>query len=200
MSEIINLKEIKRQVYLHYSEDGLVDLAIGFVIFGFGALLLADVPALIGILGLIPFLIWYLGKQYLTLPRVGSFQPDQETRKRLSGFFIYLFTSGIGVLVLYLIAARSGSYQLSDYSLALFGFVLALAISTLGLLMKTNRMYYYAMLVFLAMAIGETLNKTNDIVDYYLLSVIIAGSIIIFAGIIVLSRFLKKYPVVSLEE
>jgi len=61
-------------------------------------------------------------------------------------------------------------------------------------------MYFYAMLVFLAMAIGEILNKTSDIVDLYLLSVIIAGGIIIFAGIIVLSRFLKKYPVVSLEE
>ena len=58
MSESINLKGIKRQVYLYYSEDGLADVAVGLMIFGFGVLLLVDLPAMVGLLGLISFLVW----------------------------------------------------------------------------------------------------------------------------------------------
>ena len=200
MSEILNLKEIKRQVYLYYSEDGLIDLAIGLVIFGFGALLLADLPAMVGVLGLIPLLIWYLGKRYLTFPRIGSIQPDQGMKTQFVGFSINMIAIGVGVFLLFILTPGTGTELLADHPLALFGFMLALAISALGLLMKTNRMYYYAMLVFLAMAIGEILNKSIITVDLYLLSVIIAGGIIIVSGIIVLVKFLNKYPIVLLED
>ena len=200
MSEILNLKEIKRQVYLYYSEDGLIDLAIGLVIFGFGALLLADLPAMVGVLGLIPLLIWYLGKRYLTIPRIGSIQPDQGMKKQFVGFSINMIAIGVGVFLLFILTPGTGTELLADHPLALFGFMLALAISALGLLMKTNRMYYYAMLVFLAMAIGEILNKSIITVDLYLLSVIIAGGIIIVSGIVVLVKFLNKYPIVLLED
>ncbi|MGB2957215.1 MAG: hypothetical protein WBB64_14755 [Anaerolineales bacterium] len=200
MSEILNLKEIKRQVYLYYSEDGLIDLAIGLVIFGFGALLLADLPAMVGVLGLIPLLIWYLGKRYLTIPRIGSIQPDQGMKTQFVGFSINMIAIGVGVFLLFILTPGTGTELLADHPLALFGFMLALAISALGLLMKTNRMYYYAMLVFLAMAIGEILNKSIITVDLYLLSVIIAGGIIIVSGIIVLVKFLNKYPIVLLED
>ncbi len=200
MSEIVNLKELKRQIYLYNSEDGLVDLAIGLVSFGFGALLLVDLPAMVGVLGLIPLLTWYLGKRYLTLPRVGSIQPNQGMKTQFVGFSVSMIAIGVGVLLLFILAAGPETDLLADHSLALFGFVLALVISALGLLMKTNRLYYYAMLVFLAMAIGEILNKSIDSVDVYLLAVIIAGGLIILAGIIVLIRFLNKYPVVVMEE
>ena len=58
MSENIDLKKIRQEVYLFYSEDGLADLAIGLMILGFGIFLLVDLPALVGLLGLLPFLVW----------------------------------------------------------------------------------------------------------------------------------------------
>jgi hypothetical protein len=214
MSEKINLNEIKRQVYLYYSEDGLVDLAIGIVIFGFGALLLVDQPAFVGVLGSIPLLVWYLGKHYLTMPRMGSIQPSTAMKKRFSGFFTMIVIIGIGLFVLYLLSWGSGmrlnagdSLPLTSYILALaiaaplslFGFVLALAISAIGLMMKTNRYYIYGLLVFIAMSLGEFLNRTVESIDVFLLAVIIAGVLIIISGIIVLSRFLAKYPVVRMD-
>lgn len=200
MSENFNIKEIKRQIYLYYSEDGLADVAIGLVIFGFGTLLLVDIPAMIGLLGLIPFLVWYFGKQSLVIPRVGSIQLDQEMKKRFSGFAINLVIIGVGVFLLYLISGKSGTSLLSDYSLALFGLVLALAISSLGYVLQTNRMYAYALLVFLAMAIGEILGRSIIAVDPFIISVILAGGIILFTGIIVMAKFLNKYPVIRMED
>jgi len=199
MSESINLKEIKRQVYLFYSEDGLADLAIGLMIFGFGIFLMIDLPALVGLLGLLSFLVWYFGKEYLVFPRVGSIQPDQEMKKRFVGFFINMCLIGLGVFALYFLNRNSGVSFLGQYPLMLFGLVLALAISSLGMVMKTYRFYLYGLLVFAAMAIGEFLGSSVTEVDPFLISVVSAGGIILVAGFIVLIRFLKKYSVVSTE-
>ena len=179
MSEKLNLNEIRRQVYLSYSEDGLIDLAIGLVIFGFGALLMVDVPWMVGVLGGIPLLIWYLGKRYLTVPRIGTIQPGRVMKKRFVGFSVFMIAAGLGVLALFILVAVSGGNLLADHPLALFGLVLALGISALGLVMKTNRLHLYAFLVFASMAVGEILNKSIEVVDVYLLSVIIAGGVII---------------------
>jgi hypothetical protein len=199
MTEKIDLKNIRQQVYLFYSEDGLADLAVGLMIFGFGIFLLVDLPALVGLLGILPFLVWYLGKQNLVVPRVGSIQPDKEMKKSFRGFFINLFLLGIGVFVLMMLNQGAGNSFLPQHSLMVFGFVLAVAISSLGMIMKTARFYYYGLLVFVAMGAGEFLSSTISTVDPYLIAVISAGGIILLAGFIVLARFLKKYPVVSLE-
>jgi len=198
MSENINLNEIKRQIYLFYSEDGLADLAIGMMIFGFGVFLMVDLPALVGLLGLFPFLVWYLGKQSLVIPRIGSIQPNQEMKKQFVGFFFNLCLIGLGVFVLYLLNRGSDETFLNQHPLLLFGFVVALAISSLGMILKTSRFYFYGLLVFSAMAAGEFLSSSITAVDPYLVAVVSAGGIILLAGCITLVRFLKKYPVVPL--
>lgn len=195
MPENLNMKEIQNDLYRSYADDGLVDLAIGLVIFGFGTLLLAEIPWLIALLGLIPLLVWYLGKHYLISPRLGTFQPSASMNKRFRGFFVCLLTVGLGALLFFM--PGSG---LAAHPLALLGLVLALGISALGLLMKTNRLYYYAVLVFAAMAFGEALNPSIKESDTYLLAVILAGGVILISGSMVLWRFLRTYPVVSIEE
>ena len=199
MSEKINLQELKRQVYLFYSEDGLADLAVGLMIFGFGIFLLIDLPALVGLLGLLPFMVWYLGKQSLVVPRVGSIQPDQEMKKRFVGFFITMCLIGVGVIVFYLANRAAGTSFLDQNPLLIFGVVVGLGISSLGVILKTNRFYLYGLLVFAAMAVGEFLGGSITAVDPFLVSVISAGAIILLTGIIILVRFLNKYPVVSQE-
>lgn len=88
---------------------------------------------------------------------------------------------------------------MSSHPLALFGLVVAVGISSLGAILKSNRFYYYGMVVFLAMAVGEYLGSSVTATDPYLLAVICAGLIIMIAGSTVLARFLKKYPVVRME-
>ena len=199
MNEKTNLQEIRRQVYLYYTEDGLADISLGLVLLGFGLLLLLDLPAFVGTLGLVPLLIWYLGKGSLVVPRVGSIQPGQAMKKRFMGFFINLCLVGIGVLILFLLGRGSGESFFSTYSLSLFGLVLALGISALGLLMNAARFYFYGALVFLAMAGGELLKSSISVFDPFLIGVISAGTIILAAGLILLIRFLGKFPVISLE-
>jgi len=199
MNNEMKLQEIKRQVYLYYTEDGLADVSLGLVILGFGLLLLWDLPAFVGILGLIPLVVWYLGKSSLVVPRVGSIQPGQSIKKRFLRFFLNVCLTGIGVLVLFMLARGSGESLLSTYSLSVFGFVLALGISSLGLLINAVRFYYYGVLVFLAMAGGDFLLSSISTFDPFLAGVISAGSIILAVGMVYLIRFLNKYPVIGRE-
>jgi hypothetical protein len=199
MNRKMNLQEIKRQVYLYYTEDGLVDVSLGLVILGFGLLLLMDLPAFVGTLGLIPLLIWYLGKGSLVVPRVGSIQLGPSIKRRFLGFFLNICLVGIGVFVLFLMGRGSGESFFSQYSLSLFGFVLALGISSLGLLMNAVRFYAYGALVFLAMTGGEFLMSSISAFDPFLVGVISAGAIILAVGMIFLIRFLTKYPVIAEE-
>ena len=120
-------------------------------------------------------------------------------KRSFRGFFINLFLIGTGVLVSYLLSRRSGLSFFSQHPLTLFGLVLAVAISSLAVILKATRFYYYGLLVFLAMAVGELLSATITAVDPYLVAVIGAGAIILSSGIIILARFLRKYPVISLE-
>ena len=200
MSKNLNMDEIRRQIYLSYTEDGVVDLAIGLVIFGFAAMLMVDLPWMVGLLGGIPLLIWYLGKRYLTIPRIGTIQPNKTMKNEFKGFTISMIIMGLGVLILFILVAATGGNIFRDHSLAVFGLVLALGISALGLVMKTNRLHIYAILVFGSMAIGETLNKSIETIDVYLLSVMAAGTIILIIGSIVLISFVQKYPIVLMEE
>jgi hypothetical protein len=200
MEERIDLKNIRRQIYLYYSEDGLVDIAVGLVIFGFGLLLLLDLPAFVGLLGLLALLVWYGGKASLVLPRVGTIRPGREINERFQGFLINLVVIGIGVFILFLLSRSGGVSIFSRFSLSILGFVLALGISILGLLLDTPRFYFYAGLVFLAMAGGELLSERVTAFDPFLAAVIGSGVVILVSGTAVLIRFLRKYPVVQREE
>jgi hypothetical protein len=200
MNERLDLKDIRRQVFLYYAEDGLVDIAVGLVILGFGLLLLLDFPALVGLLGVLALLVWYLGKGSLVIPRVGSIKPGREMKERFKSFFITLILLGTGVFALFLVAGVGGGASLfARYSLSLFGLVVALGISSLGLVLDTARFYYYGLLVFLAMAGGNLLSQSVTAFDPFLAAVISAGGLILAVGLIVLVRFLAKYPVIREE-
>jgi hypothetical protein len=199
MNERIDLDQIRKNVYLIYSEDGLADLAVGLMIFGFGIFLLLDQPALVGLLGIISFLVWYLGKINLVIPRVGSIQPSKEMKNRFLGFFISLMLIGLGILVFYLAGGRTGMSIMRTSPLMIFGMVVALGISVIGLVLQARRFYLYGVLVFAAMTVGEFLSTRVTRVDPFLIAVISAGGLILLAGLIVLVSFLKRYPVVEQE-
>ena len=78
MSYELNMKEIERRAYMSYHEDGLIDIAIGFVILSWGILLVFEPKGLIALLGPIAFTIWYFGKRFITIPRIGVIDPSQK--------------------------------------------------------------------------------------------------------------------------
>ncbi|MCB0115070.1 MAG: hypothetical protein KDD84_13305 [Caldilineaceae bacterium] len=199
-SDIPTTRQIRQELYRSYTEDGLLDIALGLTIGGFGALLLVGQPWLVTLLGPLALLTWYVGKRTVTLPRVGEFLPERTMQTRLSRFALYLVALGAGALALFVGVSLSGANPAAAHPLALFGLVLAAGVGVLGLMVKAQRFYLYGFLIFAAMAVGEAVNAQTPGIDTYLLAVLLAGGVILISGMAFLVAFVRNNPVISLEE
>ena len=199
MSYELDMKEIERQAYMSYSEDGLVDIAVGFVIMAWGLMLLMEPTGLIALLGPLGMGIWYLGKRFITIPRIGTIEPSPKMERRLRNLTIFLLLLGLMALAGILISRMVGSAFTSDHSLGILGLVIAAGVAVLAYLLNASRLYVYAVILFVAFAGGEILAGTITTFDAFAFSVIIAGGVILLSGIGVLLRFIRKYPRPELE-
>ena len=190
----LDMKEIERQAYMTLSEDGIVDIAIGCVFLGWGLLLSGGPAGLIGLLVPLAFGIWYLGKRTLTVPRVGLVIPSQKMETKLRNYATLLLAMGIILLAGVVIWQVSGSGSFREHALGFLGLVIAVGISIAAFLLGAKRLYAYAVLLFVAFAVGEALNPGIPAMDTFLVSVILASILIILSGMVVLIRFLRKYP------
>jgi hypothetical protein len=194
MSYEIDMNEIERQVFLSYSEDGLVDIAIGAVIMVWGIMLFGEPTGLIGLIGILGLAIWYLGKRFITIPRIGTFQPGPKTQRRLSNLAIFLVVLGLIAFLAILASRAFGSVFLSDHPLGILGLVIAVGVALLAYLLNATRIYIYALILFIAFAGGEILTGTVTSFDAFAISVVLAGGLILLSGLTVLFRFVRKHP------
>jgi hypothetical protein len=80
-----------------------------------------------------------------------------------------------------------------EYSFLLFGAVLAVIIGVVAYVFEVSRVYAYAVLTLIAFAGDRLLNMHPS------LSLILLGAIVLLSGLVVLIRFLRKYPKVAEE-
>jgi hypothetical protein len=60
--------------------------------------------------------------------------------------------------------------------------------------LRANRLYANAVLLFAAFSGGAALAEQVTTVDAFLVSVMVAGALILVSGLVVLARFLRRYP------
>ena len=198
MSYELDMKEIERQVYLSYSEDGLIDIAIGAVITAWGLMLTQEPTGLIGLLGLLGMGIWYFGKRLITIPRIGVIKPGPKMERKLKSLVVFLILLGL-LLAGVLLSRAAGNLLIDDFSLIIIGLVLAAGAALLAYLLDASRIYFYAIILFVSFAGGEILARYITSFDVFALSVIAGGGLILLSGIIVLVRFMRKYPHQEME-
>ena len=189
------LEQLKRKVYLAYHQDGLLDLAAGSVILGFGAdMLTGNFVFLMGGWLMIP--LYFLLKQRVTIPRFGYVRFDSEKVTFAKG----MAGVGIGVLFLAVVVAlnifvsRSPAspemqawiqrYHMVPLSALLFGLPSLAAALFLGL----KRFYLYALLAVCLPALGAWL----DLETYQ--PILATGLIMLAFGAVLLANFMKRYP------
>jgi len=186
---------LKRKVYLAYHQDGILDLVAGSVVSGFGVFMLTGN---IGFLmaGWLAMMLYVLIKQRITVPRFGYVRVESEKKTFKKG----LLSVGIGVLlvlfffVLNIFVSRQPSspdmqawikrYHMIPLSAMMFGLPALAGAIFLGL----KRFYLYALLVIGLPALGAWMN-----IETYI-PILTTGLIILAFGIVLLWRFLKKYP------
>ena len=188
----IDLKKIKRKVYLTYFQDGLWDIVLGLFLLSWGFTVWFDLPWLPGAT-FVGFFWLALGlKQKITYPRIGYARPSEHSQRTLK-----IVIGGVVVLVavvfLLPIINRGETQFLHNYFELLFNTIMAIAFGLIAYWWRIYRWYLYAGMVF----VFSVFNQFSEF--SFSMSFIMPGGIITLCGLTILYRFLHNYPVIIEE-
>jgi len=216
MNADIDLKQIEKKAWTTYFQDGLWDIFIGLFIMGGGLLLLMNIlcppsggVSVSGLLYLGSNLIFGLGvlcviacKRCITTPRIGraKFSSARLRKQKFIVlviavlFFLYspaflimisvfinstvIFEVSLGMYVLQIIAIFAMGYFLDVWRFYLYGFLLAVAQLPFAGNIYTN-------------SFSDTARAANSAL------LIVLGSPALIIGLVLLIRFIRKYPKIA---
>jgi hypothetical protein len=193
MNESIDLKKLERKAFVSYHQDGLLDLFVGALLLAWG---LTMEPPLTGMAGvwfvvLFPFLL--LARRRLTYPRLGYAQFTRERRNRRRIVVLFTMTALLGLLVAFLWSNQSfpGLRDwLHRYIVIFFGGLIAAVLLFKAGISGIRRLYLYALVILVSFAAAQWSPRVR-----FQVSFIVSGAVILVSGTIVLTRFLRLYPV-----
>ena len=196
------MKAIERQVYRAAYQDGLLETFLGGYLFIFGSLMVAK-PGMASFSALTIFVIRPLFtkvKNRYTYPRVGYVKLPQENESagKEIGLTAILFIV-ILVASLIVLSALMGNESGKEFWFRWFLPVLASILFSFGPLWMgrtygLKRAYFIAVLIPL---LGISMAITGIFTGYAAVGVICltGGFLSLVSGVIMFSRFLRKYPV-----
>jgi hypothetical protein len=209
MSTQISLKEIERKAFRSTFQDGLWDLYFGLVVICMSIFVYrpatgyspVNIVMMLGACAAAYALFW-AGKKFITLPRMGQVQFGAARRKRRSSMVIALSVLvAIQVLLVLLtlwawanpeVGARLGRLVRDRNTMDLVVASLAALIIGPGMIMVAYsidfpRGYFIAIMMALAGFLMVYLNQP--------IYPILIGAVIALPGLVLFVRFLQKYPV-----
>jgi len=195
--------EVRRQLMLRTSEDGTFDMLAGLILITFGFVpILDNVGLQPGFRQIILFgfyIIEIFGivilKRAVVWPRTGYFELTKKHKSRIGiillAINIVLFLGIVGLLLL-----RRDQDYIIKYTLSLsLGTLFLVMLSAVAAIFRSYRFYIYALMVPALMIFSEYLYHRDLLREFGLpFSANLSGSIMVITGIVLLIRFLKKYP------
>lgn len=194
MSPKSPLDQLRKQAYVAYHQDGLIDMLIGLGIIGF-ALSLTDSGTAFLALSWLPILFYIPLKNRITVPRFGyvQFDSQQKTRSLLvlllgMGSLSLLFLLGLFFALRFDTLPQAVIEWLHRYDMLVFGLFGAIILVSGALWTGLNRLYSYAALALVLITAGILLDL------HVVLYLTALGLIPLLVGIALLMRFLNAYP------
>jgi len=190
MSGMLDLRDVERRAWTLYFQDGLWDIFFGLLFLGGGLRALTD-NLWFYLLVAAGILVFILGKRWITLPRLGqiNYGPQRKTRLnvvRLVGFAAMVYTAVVLAMIL------SGA-DLNGVPVGwIFVFLVPGVFLLMAYLMNFTRLYGYALLAAVFVVISELYGDPAAA-----WAQIVAGLVPLAVGIVLLVRFLRRYPVVD---
>ena len=191
------LKELERRVWLRTFEHGLWDLAIGLLLLSFGAGILMEFYWLSAIVVPVGLPTMRDVARRAIVPRIGH--ATFRGRRKRSLVHVQLVLAGLAVMGLAMFlftafATRDAAPQWMSWVRAHFVIVIGLiwggALAVAGWAVDLPRLYAYGILLFAAL-VAVDLSTTGYHLGHALIGV---GGLIAIVGIILLARFVRRYP------
>jgi len=193
----INLNKIEKRAWSLYFEDGFWDMFLGLLMLSMGISQLTDGHLAGYLLMGFAVVLGPVGRMTLTYPRVGKarFGPVRRRNRRKMIIIISI------CVVLGLIGFILGAVGLKppedapDILFALgFGALFLGVFTSLAWFLEFPRLYIYAVLFALSIALTEGLeNSTGPVM------LCAFGGMVVMTGVFLLVRFLRRYPRMTME-
>ncbi|MFC2014796.1 hypothetical protein ACFLUP_02255 [Chloroflexota bacterium] len=203
MATDVNLKELEQKIFRSYFHDGLWDIYGALMLLGFGLTMVTGWDYLMLAFATLSVVLLLIKKR-VTVPRLGqvNFSLERQAKTKKSILIAVLtgtFTMLLG-LVFFVLASTNSlprwlDIWMGNYFLAALGGMLALVVAIAAYVVGVWRYYIYAALTFIAYVLASILRP----IDMEHLPILIAGSVILISGTVILRRFLRNYPLPSKE-
>jgi len=203
MTQEIDLKALEKKAWTSYFDDGILDITVGLFILIFGIGMTTRFTYLAALSWMAIF--FFAGaKKSITLPRVGivKFSADREKRmKRETSFYMIFFiiTAVMGLLFfmgLTMDISQSIRTLVGNLALLTYEMIIGVGLCFVAYWKQIRRFYLYGALVFILTISIPLFNipLTEHMLFSAAYQFIITGTLILIVGLIVLIRFLRKYP------
>lgn len=207
MNKVINLKEIEKRAFRSTFQDGLWDIFIGILLLNLSIFpWLSEEymsPSSIIIVSLtitiVVFIGFYLGKRYLTIPRIGILRVGSDRKSRLKKLHVVLIVSAVGITALLFLTRYLGRFSRVPFPFLIFGIQAIVVFSIGAYFLSYHRLYLYGMFFAMPLPVGYALAKSQYPISKLILITGIPGFIMVLVGTVMLTLFLFKYPVIKEE-
>jgi uncharacterized membrane-anchored protein len=202
MNDQINLKEMEKKAWKSYFQDGLWDILLGFILLTFGVA--PFIEEITGITYLISYIIllsigyivFYVGKKYITIPRIGNVKFGQKRKsKRIKIFIILVISVILGLAVILLTKTDLISYNID---VSIWGIIFAInaliIFSLMAYYLDFPRLYIYSIFFAISILIIETSSSHVGSTYDNLLGFGMFGLVVVLVGILHLNRFVRSHP------
>lgn len=208
MNEEIDLKGLEKRAWRSTYQDGIWDIYFGMIFLGMAVASIGNLFGLPSELGSMIILIcWYsiavlflfLGKKFITIPRMGFVKfgaKRKKIKKRLLGFLII----NLLLAFLFLFVNMSGIFTLLNIEglarpLVVGLLLITVPLSILAYFLEYHRLYLYAIFFGLGFFFSELLYPLLGSPLDLFLSIGSIGIAVIFIGFVYFIRFLRKYSI-----
>ena len=202
MTQEMNLKEMERKAWTAYFDDGLLDITAGLFVLAFGIGMTTRYTYLTALSWMVIF-FFAAAKKSITVPRAGlvKFSPERERRmKKETLFYVVFFTITAFIGLGFFIAMAIGIPQsvktiVGELALVTYELIIAAGLCFVAYWKQIKRFYAYAGITLVIIVAGLFIDMPEvnplTIIGYQFFA---AGIIILFTGLFVLARFLRRYP------
>ena len=181
------LAGLERRAWLSYHEDGLLDLAVGFLlIFAFAGSVADRYRYVAYVLLLLVGPLLALAKRVVTVPRLGAVQFGRERMARKRHLVLAIAAMVAGTAGLSLVLGWDTWLRTHPaFTAVLLSALVSLAFAAIAYWLNLTRMYVVGLLFGAAFGATEFLDTS--------IPLLVAGGLVAASGAVRLRRFLRTY-------
>jgi len=203
----IDLKEIVKKAYRSTFQDGLWDIYLGILLINLNTLpwivenyLSLIQVAMVGIIvTVVAMIIFFGGKKFITLPRMGLIKFVQERKAKLIKLRAIMFLSAIVGIATFFLANFMTTIAGIPAPFLIFSANCLIVFGLGAYFMNFERLYAYSFFYAIPLPVGFLMMKNSYHVANVILSCSIPGLIMVVYGCVLFFQFLRKYPNPSKE-